>query len=268
MDPRGWGAMPLPCHWLPKSQRSHSHQGITAKFSLCFQIKHPKIQVSLLENIFRGLSQLLIYPKPIMKAKRGLQAQAASCSAARPVKSWAEPLKVWNQICGEMTHQGGNHGIIDEKGHSHLPPARHKQAAPSSGFVFAHLYAWAGPCLQAAQPKRKWSFQDQKYTNHLQHSHQKKRNSEITWGGQSTLRLKPDFTPYRNISSSRSFFQHRYKIFGDLGWATSWCSREHLQTEFSPSWPFWSGFLGQGPSLYTNSTLQKEELYFSEAPRH
>lgn len=67
MDPRGWGTMPL----TSRSQRRHSHQGITGKFLLCSQIKHPEIEVSLLENTFKGLFQLLNTPQTHHEGKKG-----------------------------------------------------------------------------------------------------------------------------------------------------------------------------------------------------
>lgn len=137
-----------------RSQRSHSHQGITGKF-LCSQIKHPEIQVSLLENTFKGLFQLLNTPQThhedIKKGALGpgwllLCSQGCAILWAELPQSPKLNLK-WN------THQGGNRGIIDEKliihmGHSHPPPARHHQAAPPSVFLFAHLYEPGPACRQ------------------------------------------------------------------------------------------------------------------------
>lgn len=86
-----------------------------------------------------------------MRQKKVLEAQAASCPAARPVHSSEQSSpKVRNRICGEMAHQGGNHGIINEKQviHVFLQPATNRLLLPLYFFLHTCMHELGPACRQ------------------------------------------------------------------------------------------------------------------------
>lgn len=237
MDP-----MPLPCHWLPSSQRSHWR-----RFLLCSQIKRP-------ENISKGFFLLLYTAQTHHEDKKG-------CSSPRlPLALQPGPLsspKVRNWICGETTHQGGNCGIIDEKWLTDifLQPGTARLLLPLDFFLHT--------CMPELVPACRLPNLREKIFPWLK-IHQEPpaviRRKEI----QKSHKVDRAHSGWRLILPQKKHFFRQIilsvqvqNIQCDLGWATSWCSREHLQTELSLSWPLCSGFLGRD-LLPTQTALCKK----------
>lgn len=270
MDPKGWGAMPLPCHWLPRSQKSHSHQGITGKFP--DETSRDTSFTSFRSKTFSEVYFSSLIPQTHQCGKKGcprtrlpLALQPGLCPPPNraPPKSETESVMKWHtkMEITELLMRNSSFTSSSSRaqtGCSFLcisfctPVCMSQSLLAGSPTQEQRIF----PRPKIHQPPLAESPDEKKFKNH------------IRWTEHPQVAAK--FYPIlKHFLTQIKFLVQVQKIWCDLGWATSWFSREHLQTvEFSPSWPLCSVFLGQGPSLYTNSTLQKEEPYFSEALRH
>lgn len=147
-----------------RSQRSHSHQGITGKF-LCSQIKHPEIQVSLSRKHFqRYISAPQYTPNPSWRQNwcfRPRLAPALQPGLCNPLSRAPPKAKTESEVKHTPRWKLWNYWW--ETHHSHGALTSSSSQAPSGcSFLCISLCTpvWASPCLQAAQPKRRGSLQD------------------------------------------------------------------------------------------------------------